>query len=211
MRATPRTKKANANRLGHRQGGYPFGPKSRKQAPVPSALVPEHRSRTERAEPKPVTAGTFTEFMARACSMELEASERYANFAERLETRSYPEVALLFRRLAEIEGLHAKRIITEMRWSSPPALSRMFAWKGSEGPETAPIDSLCDRIEPPEALAIALGCERQAQRYFENIALSTAPESVRAVAAQMASEEKEHARMIEIWLAKMPRPFLGRY
>src|SRR6185295_12860268 len=45
---------------------------------------------------------SFADFMARAYSMEIEAQERYQQFAEQLETHNNPEVAQVFRKLAEI-------------------------------------------------------------------------------------------------------------
>ena len=44
---------------------------------------------------------SHADFMARAYALELEASERYAQFADQLETHNNPEVAKLFRKLAE--------------------------------------------------------------------------------------------------------------
>ena len=53
----------------------------------------------------------YAEFMSQAYSMELEATERYAQFAEQLDTHNNREVAQLFRKLSTIEALHAKRIL----------------------------------------------------------------------------------------------------
>ena len=72
-------------------------------------------------KPKPSTQ--YADFMSRAYTMELEATERYTQFAEQLETHNNREVASLFRKLAEIEKLHAKRILEEMQWPSVPALA----------------------------------------------------------------------------------------
>src|SRR3970040_1716565 len=76
----------------------------------------------------------YADFMAQAYTMELEATERYAQFAEQLDTHNNREVADLFRKLSAIEALHAKRILEEMGWPSLPALTPAFAWEGSEGP-----------------------------------------------------------------------------
>ena len=157
----------------------------------------------------PPDTSTYDDFMVRAYAMELEASERYTNFSEQLEKGNNREVSLLFQALARAEGLHANRILTEMGWSSPPPLSPAFAWEGSEGPETASLDSLLDPIQPPRALVVALHCEQKAQKYFENIASSAAPARVCIAAAAMATEEREHSRLIESWLARMPRPLFG--
>jgi rubrerythrin len=158
---------------------------------------------------KPVVAGSYGDFMACAYAMELEAAERYTEFAERLEMHNNPEVARLFRKLAEIEGQHARQILAKMGWASVPALPPAFAWEGNEGPETAQFDSLHHLMHPFHALGIALRCEIQAQKYFEKIASGAAPQSVRSAAAEMATEEREHVKLIQNWLARVPRPLSG--
>jgi rubrerythrin len=147
--------------------------------------------------------------MSRAYAMELEAVERYAQFAEQLDAHNNREVAALFRKLSEVETLHAKRILEEMRWPSMPALPPAFAWEGPEGPETAPYDAVHYLMQPWHALEIALRCEQHAQQYFEGIAASEAPQRVRDAAAEMAGEEREHVRLICEWMKKVPRPAAG--
>jgi rubrerythrin len=151
----------------------------------------------------------YADFMARAYTMELEATERYAQFAESLETHNNREVAQLFRKLAEIEALHAKRIRDEMQWPSVPLLTPAYAWESDEGPETAPFDSLHYLMQPWHALEIALRCEQQAQKYYESIAASGAPPQVRNAAREMAVEEAEHVRLIREWMARVPQPKAG--
>ena len=134
-------------------------------------------------------AGTaYEDFMARAYAMELEAIDRYAQFAEQLEAHNNKEVAELFRKLSQIEALHAKRILEEMRWPTTPALSPAYAWETAEAPETAPFDALHYLMQPYHALEIALQCEYQAQQYYEGIAASRAPRRVRDAAKEMALE-----------------------
>jgi len=151
----------------------------------------------------------YAEFMQRAYAMELEATERYAQFAEQLDTHNNREVAQLFRKLSEVEALHARRILDEMGWATVPALPPAFAWDGEEGPETAPFDALHYLMQPWHALEIALRCEQQAQKYFEEIAAGSAPQRVRAAATEMAGEEREHVRLIREWMHKVPRPAAG--
>ena len=152
---------------------------------------------------------TLEDFMSRAYAMELEATERYAQFAEQLDTHNNREVAQLFRKLAQIEGLHAKRILEEMRWPSVPALPPAFAWESAEAPETAPFDALHYLMQPWHALEIALRCELQAVQYFDAIAAGAVPERVRAAAKEMADEEREHVALIKEWMKKVPRPAPG--
>jgi rubrerythrin len=151
----------------------------------------------------------YAEFMQRAYAMELEATERYAQFAEQLDTHNNREVAKLFRKLSEVEALHARRILDEMGWASVPALPPAFAWDGEEGPETAPFDALHYLMQPWHALEIALRCEQRAQKFFEDIAAGSAPQGVKAAAAEMAGEEREHVRLIREWMQKVPRPAAG--
>ena len=148
---------------------------------------------------------SYAAFMSRAYTIELEAVERYAQFADQLETHNNTEVAQLFRKLADIEALHAKRILSEMNWPTMPALPPAYAWDG-EAPETAPFASLHYLMQPWHALQIALGCEIEAQKYYETIAASRAPKRVRDAAKEMASEEAEHVRLIRDWMKRVPKP-----
>jgi len=147
--------------------------------------------------------------MARAYAMELEAQERYTLFAEQLDTHNNREVAQMFRKLAQIESLHARRILEEMRWPSIPALPPAYAWESTEGPETAPPDAVHYLMQPWHALQIALACEQQAQKYYEDIAAAQVPQAVRAAALEMAGEEREHVRLIQDWMKRVPQPPAG--
>ena len=164
--------------------------------------------RKPRGGAKPDT-GSYPEFMARAYTIELEATDRYAQFAEQLETHNNGEVARLFRKLSEIEALHANRILSEMGWPSLPALPAAYAWESAESPETAPFDSLHYLMQPYHALEIALRCELQALKYFEEIAAGDAPRRVRKVAAEMAEDEREHVTLVREWMKKVPHPLPG--
>ncbi len=151
----------------------------------------------------------YADFMAQAYTMELEATERYAQFAEQLDTHNNRGVAEMFRKLSAIEALHAKRILEEMGWPSLPAPPLAGAWQDPEGPETAPLDSLHYLMQPYHALQLALRCEQRAQQHFESIASGKAPKKVRDAATEMAEEEREHVRLINEWLARVPHPAAG--
>jgi rubrerythrin len=151
----------------------------------------------------------YEDFMARAYTMEVEATDRYAQVAEQLETHNNREVAQLFRKLSQIEALHARRILEQMGWPSMPAPPPPFAWEGAEAPETAPFDALHYLMQPWHALEIALRCEQNAQKYYEGIAASAAPGPVREAAREMGAEEAEHVRLIREWMKKVPQPAAG--
>ena len=146
----------------------------------------------------------YADFMAQAYTMELEATERYAQFAEQLDTHNNRDVAEMFRKLSKVEALHAKRILEEMGWPSLPVLPAAYAWDAEEAPETAPMDALHYLMQPRHALELALDCEQRACKHFERIARSKAPKKVREAAKEMAEEEREHVRLIEEWMKRVP-------
>lgn len=166
-------------------------------------------ARKKPAAAKPALKGTHAEFMARAYQMELDAESRYDMLADQMETHHNAEVAALFRKLSRIEGKHAKKILEQMKWKSLPALPAAFQWQGFESPEAVPADEPHYLMQPWHALKLALECEQRAQQYFEAIARSKVPAMVRKAALEMAEDEREHVRLIEEWIAKVPEPEAG--
>lgn len=163
--------------------------------------------RVNAARRKPVPGKAYADFMAHAYAMEIDAAERYTEFADQMEVHNNLEVAQLFRKLAHIEGLHAKQILAEMGWTSMPAPVYAMQWADDEPPETAPHDALHYRMLPWHALAIALENERRAEQYLEGIARAArTPAPVRRLAREMAEEEREHIHLIEDWMKRVPRP-----
>jgi rubrerythrin len=157
----------------------------------------------------PAIEQSYEGFMSRAYAIEVEAVERYTQFADQLEGHNNREVAAVFRKLAEIEGLHAKQILDAMGWPSLPVLPVPYASGAPEGPETAPFDSLHYLMQPYHALEIALRCEVAAVRYFEEIAAASPDVRVRSAAAHMAAEEREHVTLMRDWMKRVPQPNAG--
>jgi rubrerythrin len=151
--------------------------------------------------------GAYADFMAQAYTMETEASQRYTEFAEQMEVHNNPEVAQLFRKLAAIEGLHAKQILDEMGWPQMPEPVYALQWAGGEPPESAPVTELHYLMQPWHALELALNNEKRAEKFLAGIAKSPkTPPQVRKLAAEMAAEETEHVRLIKAWMKRVPRP-----
>jgi rubrerythrin len=148
------------------------------------------------------------DFMAYAYAMEVEASERYAELAEQMDTHHNREVSELFAKLARIEGKHRDQIAAQMGWTSPPDTSS-FRWETPEGPETTDYSDLHYLMQPYHALKLAEHNERRAAEFFERFAAAKLPADVRAAAAEMAEEEREHVRLIKEWLARFPEPEAG--
>ena len=117
-----------------------------------------------------IRGGAYADFMAQAYTMEIEASQRYTEFAEQMEVHNNVEVAQLFRKLAAIEGLHAKQILDEMGWPQMPEPVYALQWAGGEPPESAPVTELHYLMQPWHALELALDNEKRAEKFLAGIA-----------------------------------------
>ena len=146
------------------------------------------------------------DFMAHAYAMEVEAAERYAEFADSMEVHNNPEVAELFRKLSRIEQRHADQILEQMGWKQSPLTSLKVRWEGMEGPETADPTELHYLMQPYHALQIALHNEKRARDFFAHLAKVTKDAGVRKGAREMEEDEAEHVRLIEAWLKRTPKP-----
>jgi rubrerythrin len=159
------------------------------------------------AKPAARSPRTLAEFMTQALVMEMEAAQRYADFADAMEMHNNLEVAALFRRMADIEGKHAQQIMTEMGWTSTPApLPASVRWEGFEAPETTPIDEVHYLMQPYHALELALANEQRAERFFAQLAREATTASVRKAARELQQEEREHVELVRAWMKKVPKP-----
>lgn len=175
-----------------------------------AAVAPKRAKAPKRAIAKSVGKATpvanAADFMAHAYAMEVEAAERYAEFADSMEMHNNREVAELFRKLSRIEQRHADQILEQMGWKQSPVTSIKVRWEGMEGPETADPTELHYLMQPYHALQIALHNERRARDFFAHLAKVTKDAGVRKGAREMEEDEAEHVRLIEEWLKRTPKP-----
>jgi rubrerythrin len=174
-----------------------------------TARKPAAKKRTLPAHAGKGTAAvrTMNELMAYAYALEIEAAERYTEFADAMETHNNREVAELFRKLARIEHKHAEQILEEMRWAAAPKPPTSgYKWQSPEGPETADFTSLHYLMQPYHALEIALINERRAFEFFSGLVRRATTEKVKSAAKEMAEEEAGHVRLIQDWMKKVPLP-----
>lgn len=177
------------------------------------------RSTAKRARPRKTAAAvgaksqpaagiaSIDELMAYAYALELEASERYAEFADAMDAHNNREVAELFRKLARIEHRHAEQVLEEMGWlSPPPAPHGGYKWEGFEAPETGDVGELHYLMRPYHALQIALHNEKRAYAFFSGLVKQARNAKVKKAAEEMKQEEAEHVRLIEEWLKRTPKP-----
>jgi rubrerythrin len=152
-----------------------------------------------------VAPRTLAELMAVALEMESEAAQRYAEFADAMETHNNVEVAALFRKMANIETGHVQAIMSEMGWREPPP-SRGFGAAVYEGPETPRLEDAHYLMQPYHALTIALACEERAEKFYARLASAADVESVREAARVLQGEEREHVELIRAWMSKVEKP-----
>ena len=177
----------------------PKAAKSAKRAAPKAAKSPK---RVAKSAPLTSTA----EFMTYAYAMELEAAERYAEFADAMEAHNNREVAELFRKLSRIEQRHADQIMEQMGWKQAPPSVADVRWQGLEGPETGDPTELHYLMQPYHALQIALHNETRARDFFSHLARVTKDPGVRTGAREMEEEEDAHVQLVEEWLARTPKP-----
>ncbi|MGA7326348.1 MAG: ferritin family protein [Rhodomicrobium sp.] len=150
-----------------------------------------------------------TEFFAQALAIETEASERYQLLTEQMEVHNNPEAAAIFRKMAEIENEHwevLRRRAGDMLIAGEPAL---FSWIGPDGPEVTEFGKVHYLMNPHQALQIAKINEERAAAWFGAIASTAKDPEIKAIAAEMAREEREHTAWVEAWLQKFPPPKEG--
>lgn len=144
-------------------------------------------------------------FLAYSVALEEEAAERHDELADMMDVHNNPEVADTFRRLAHYSRLHAQEIRDRSQGSELPKIAPWdFGWETMEGPETADISDMNYLMGTAHALRIAMGNEQRAQDFYLAISEESPDAEVRAVAGEFADEEKDHLRLLEQWLAKMP-------
>ena len=162
---------------------------------------------TRRGSQAKPAIGSVEDLMTIAFAMEAEAAERYAEFADVMESHNNREVAELFRKMARIEGLHAQQIRDRMGWSAePPSGTVSYRWEGVEGPETADHTDLHYLMTPHHALQIARINEERAHRFYGKLARSAPTPELRAAAEELEEEEADHVRLMDEWIAKTAAP-----
>lgn len=155
----------------------------------------------------PAIAGA-EELLARAEAMEVEAAERYEEFAAQMEMHGNLEVAALFRKLAGFERKHAEAMAGDLaRRGVAAAAKPALAAPGAEGLETSAGDALHYLMTPYHALEIALANEERAVAFFTGLAETGATDEIRRLARGFAAEETHHAELVRAWLARLARPY----
>lgn len=149
---------------------------------------------------------TTAEFYAQALALETEASERYALLAEQMEVHNNRDVAEIFRKMAAIESQHHEELRQRAGSLLGTGKFTQFNWNYPEGPECTDFSDVHYLMTPHQVLQIAKHNEERAAAWFEAIAETASNPEIRAVAAEMAADERDHVAWVTEWLLKFPPP-----
>jgi rubrerythrin len=147
------------------------------------------------------------DFLTHAYMIELEARDRYEDLADQMDMHNNPDAAKLLHTLAHAEGKHLDEIVSRLKGRELATRAAWeYRWHGMESPESADISELHYLMTPFHILQIALKGEQRALEFFAAVAEETTDDGVRALATEMADEERAHVRMVEEMLETMPEP-----
>jgi rubrerythrin len=146
------------------------------------------------------------EFLAHAHALESEVAERYREIADAMEVHNNPEVAALFRELAEQSAKHGREVLEYAHKPLPHVAPWAFRWGDNEAPETPTMSDVHYLMKPFHALSMARRAESQAQDFYARVATDSHAEAIRDLAKEFATEESQHVATLDRWLKKYPKP-----
>jgi rubrerythrin len=149
------------------------------------------------------------ELYAHAIAIEREAAERYGEFAERMQDEGRDALAEVFGMLARVEAEHLDTLVARTKGVALPTIApERYKWLDTAAPETAARELVFRLMTPRHALAIALQAEQRAQAFFDHVYWTASDPALRALAKEMAAEEREHVEMVSKMLGGTPEPTL---
>ncbi len=150
---------------------------------------------------------SMEELLQHALVIELEAEQSYKELADQMEECGNHDVAVLFSKMAALEGKHATKIrhhATGVELKEHPPWK--YRWEGFESPETLELTEVHYLMKPHHALDLALSCERRAESFFRRAAAESEDQAVKNLAQEFADDEHQHAIWMQEWLGKYPTP-----
>jgi len=144
-------------------------------------------------------------FLAHSLELESEAHERYLELADAMAGHYNQPVADFFTRMASEAELHMAEVSKLAAGMALPQLKAWeFDWPEAEPPETASFEALHYRMSLRQAIALALGHERAAEKFYRKAAESSSDSDTARIAGEFADEEHSHATELERMLAAVP-------
>lgn len=136
-----------------------------------------------------------------------EDVERYNELADQMTVHGNDEVAAFFRTMTEIEQKHVDKL---GRLSHGKRIVHLapceFRWETPESPEALDESDMHYRMTPYQVISLAIVGEQQAAAFYAHLAEQAGEPQMRAQAATMADDEREHVHLLEKIRARYPKP-----
>lgn len=150
---------------------------------------------------------SLSSLFAYARDMERATAQRYSQLAATMAEYNNDEVAALFKRLADIEWIHAYDV-SELchRMGVPEDVVQPRPSDRLRGAELADPSDVHYLTTPYQAIEMAWQNELRAALFYEDVARTTTDAEVRELATRFGEEERMHMRELEGWRERYPPP-----
>lgn len=138
-----------------------------------------------------------------ATLIEVEAFNRYTQFAERLGSRTDDDAAAVFQSMAVNENKHAEQI-AERRIALFGDLRPKVKITDIFDVEAPDVGASSWTMSPFKAYQVALSSERKAFAFYDHALRHVSQPDVKALFEELRDEEAEHVQMIQAIIAKLP-------
>jgi rubrerythrin len=146
---------------------------------------------------------TLKDALDLAILIEVEAKERYAEFADQMEQHHTPEAARFFCDMIENEAKHEAGLTMWRQSLFPGEASHVkpsMIWD-VEAPE---YDQARAFMTTRQAMEVALQCEIKAHEFFASALPHIQDPKVKALFEELGDEELQHQELVRRQIAKLP-------
>lgn len=142
-------------------------------------------------------------FLFRSVQLEAQATRRYEELADAMQTWGNEEVEHFFRQMSNYARLHLKEAMQRGGFRHlPNPNDAPPAWPDEDAPECAAWEGVDGFTDIQQALAMALEAEQRSHDFYRQVADTTSDPKVRWMAQEFAEEEAEHVTAVQRMLAK---------
>jgi rubrerythrin len=138
-----------------------------------------------------------------AILVEVEAQERYEEFAQQMEQHRTPEAASFFRHMAGNEAKHGQELTARRvkRFGDAPRAVTPAMLFDVEAPD---YDAARAFMSPRRAMEAALASELKARRFFQAALPALKDPEVHTLFQELRDEEIEHQKLVQAQLDRLP-------
>lgn len=146
-------------------------------------------------------------FLFRAVQLEAQATRRYEELADAMQTWGDDDVERFFRQMSDFARLHLKEAMQRGGFRHlPNPAEAPPAWPDEEAPECANWEGVDGFTDIHQALSMALEAEQRSHDFYRQVADTTPDPKVRWMAEEFAEEEAEHVTAVQRMIAKHQAP-----